>query len=424
MSGICPQAFASSLRCLAVFAIAARTAVAMESVVVPSGNLERGRIVFAEKGCRVCHAVRGVGGTRGPDLAEALVNRGLFGIAAGMWSHLPNMRKMMQREGTEYPSLSVAEVRDILSYLAFVGFIPEPGNASEGQRVFNSKGCAKCHVADSSGRSRGPPLEGPLQRLSAIAIAQQMWNHQARMVSEMAKLGMAAPTFEGEEMANLLAFLRRSDPGAATTPASLGDPASGRRLFVSKRCAGCHLPTPEGTSIGPDLSTVSWYKTSTAMAAAMWNHGPAMAAAAKKLEIALPRFQGNEMTDILAYLYLLRSIEQVGDAERGEAVFAVKHCASCHDGHTAPDLTRNPLLQSPAQIASAMWNHAPKMEEAVQLRGLEWPTLTSADVADLLAFLSARNQQQAPPERAPRRIGPPSRAQSPSSIPAATQPDQ
>ena len=47
--------------------------------------------VYAEKGCGRCHAVRGVGGSGGPDLARMQGAKAFFYIGAAMWNHLPKM---------------------------------------------------------------------------------------------------------------------------------------------------------------------------------------------------------------------------------------------------------------------------------------------------------------------------------------------
>ncbi len=50
-----------------------------------------GSRVFNEKGCVKCHAINGVGGKIGPDLARASRPRSFFDLATAMWNHLPKM---------------------------------------------------------------------------------------------------------------------------------------------------------------------------------------------------------------------------------------------------------------------------------------------------------------------------------------------
>jgi len=357
---------------------------------VPTGNPKRGLDVFVQKGCLSCHSVRSTGGQRAPDLAAVLVQRGLFGIAAGMWSHAPQMRVAMEKKGTDFPELSEREVADLLAYLLFIGFLGEPGDAANGRVLFGTKGCGECHVY---GKGEGIPSVREISRdVPPVSVAGSMWNHCLS-----AEVSETRQQISEREMADIISFLTgplRAD-GLSAAP---GNPASGRTLFESKGCAGCHLPAADGTAaLGPDLSTANWYKTATGMAASMWNHAPAMANAARERGTPLPRVGATEMADILSYLYLMRSTEHLGDAERGEGVFVAKRCSTCHEGEgPGKALSNTASVRSPAHLASAMWNHAPQMEEAIETLGLQWPLLTQTDIADLLAFLVLR-EESAPP---------------------------
>jgi len=43
--------------------------------------------------------------------------------------------------------------------------------------------------------------------------------------------------------------------------------------------------------------------------------------------------------------------------------------------------------RSLTDLASLMWNHAPRMKEEVDARGLAWPRFEQAEMSDLIAFL-------------------------------------
>jgi len=371
-----------------VFLIVSTTAVGSTSAAetyIPSGDPRRGREVFSAKGCRICHSVRGAGGRSGPDLAEALVHKGVFAIGASMWSHAPQMSETAQSKGTVWPLLTPDDVRDLLTYLLLVGFAVEPGSSARGEIVFREKGCAKCHTSNGG---IGPPLAKLSYLDSPMAVAQDMWNHSVPMAVVMKGLGIAWPLLDENEMADLVAFLRGARAPAGLPDTLPGDPAIGKTLFHAKGCARCHLPHGGRKSPGPDLSTSYWYKTSTQLVAVMWNHLPQMTATAETLGIEFPRFSRNELADVISYVYVLRSSEKVGNARRGRTTFAEKHCSRCHTkGGRGPDLRKSPALASPAHLGSAMWNHAPAMRAAMESEGLEWPLLTGDDVANLVAFL-------------------------------------
>lgn len=360
------------------------------SFPVLSGNPAQGRDLFVRKGCLGCHAVRGVGGKVGPDLSQALVGRGLVDIAAAMLSHYPKMSAAMQERHVTPPSMTGQELDDVVAYLYFINFYPEPGDASLGEDLFYQKKCAGCHVTPPGGKSVGPPLGRFSLAAPPVTIAQQMWNHGAGMAQAMHRLNVTSPKFEGHEMADLLAFLTNPGSGGNTWGAFVGDPATGQALFQSKGCALCHLPDSSGKRIGPDLSTQgAWYMTATQIAGEMWNHGPAMWERMRGLSIPVPRLEDNEMADLIAYLYLLRSAAVAGDSQRGATLFTQKHCADCHrPGGPGPDLSKVAPSDSCVHFAAAMWDHAPKMRRFVAKAGLSWPTLNALDIEDLVAFLS------------------------------------
>ena len=355
--------------------------------------------MFVAKGCVRCHAVGGAGGGDGPDLAVSLVNKGIFDIAAAMWSHAPSMSRTLESRGEKLPSLAPDEMRDLLAYLLFIGFADEPGDGANGRLLFTAKGCVKCHSPGRQGRAEvGPFLPASIRALPPIGIAQAMWNHGPQMAAKMAALGMERPLWEPGEMADVIAYLRGAAASDVPWTELPGNPATGKALYESRGCAQCHSPGPEGKPLGPDLSRPTWYRTSTEMAAVMWNHEPAMSKAMQASGREVPRFEGTEMADVLAYLYVLRSSARIGDAERGKVVFSSKGCAGCHAEGGPVDLRKSAALTSPAHLASAMWNHAPEMTKAVAEKGMEWPALSGSDVADVLAFLLPRQGETRPAE--------------------------
>ena len=66
---------------------AQETPPAKGGVVMPFTDAERGRELFVGKGCVVCHAVNGVGGTVAPplDAAPGITVLDPFGFMARMW---------------------------------------------------------------------------------------------------------------------------------------------------------------------------------------------------------------------------------------------------------------------------------------------------------------------------------------------------
>jgi mono/diheme cytochrome c family protein len=110
-----------------------------------------------------------------------------------------------------------------------------------------------------------------------------------------------------------------------------------------------------------------------------------------------PQFEGNEMADLIAYLYFLGFEDQPGDADDGALVFADKGCGSCHEegGQSAgPDLSDLKTFNSRIKILQRMWNHASSMEDLLLIQNNEWPTLTTKEMQDLYAYLRSLSKNK------------------------------
>ena len=262
-----------------------------------------------------------------------------------------------------------------------------------GSRVFGAKGCARCHSINGIGGKVGPDLGRTERPRSFYHLAAELWNHAPRMAQRMRDMNIPRPRLDARESSDLVAFLFTAnyfDPP--------GDPNAGRQLFGDKRCVACHQRAGAGGVIGPNLDNLGARATPTYVAAAMWNHGPQMAAVMRTRKIARPTFKPGELRDLLAFLstsaptgdepvYVLP-----GDAERGRRDFSEKLCIECHSvrgvgGKVGPDLANRALSASVLDFAALMWNKAPLMEAAMKNRSMAMPQLQAGDVADLLAYL-------------------------------------
>ena len=96
-----------------------------------------------------------------------------------------------------------------------------------------------------------------------------------------------------------LYFLQFLDPA--------GSVKKGALLFEEKECANCHFPHDKSEEmIAPDLATRNW-KNPIVIAAAMWNHATDIEEAMNELEIRWPRFEREEMNDLIMYILSLQS---------------------------------------------------------------------------------------------------------------------
>jgi mono/diheme cytochrome c family protein len=80
------------------------------------------------------------------------------------------------------------------------------------------------------------------------------------------------------------------------------------------------------------------------------------------------------------------------DPLAGSRVFGVKGCVKCHSingvgGKVGPDLALRLRPRSFYDVATAMWNHLPRMAERMKQLGITRPQLTAQEAGDLVGFL-------------------------------------
>lgn len=271
------------------------------------------------------------------------------------------------------------------------------GDPASGGRLFESKGCSHCHAISGSGGHLAPDL-GAVRPESPANLAQlvtTMWNHAPAMWQRMQQENLRARPLSEDEVSDLFAFLyvvRYIDEP--------GDTAHGRQLFRSKGCIECHAIRGEGGVVGPDLANISGVDTPIEWAQTLWNHAPNMEKNFVRVGVPWPRFENNEMRDLLAYVREVsggsRSEHKLfpADPKRGGDLFREKGCVQCHalqgqGGHVGPDLSAG--RQTPMSMvgfAGEMWNHSPTMFREMNARGVSRPQFSGQDMADLMAFLN------------------------------------
>ena len=87
-------------------------------LALPPMDSRRGRELFLDKGCVVCHSVNDVGGTVGPALNAADMPKPMnaFEFAARMWRGAPYMAQMQQDLLGEVISLSGQDLADLIAF--------------------------------------------------------------------------------------------------------------------------------------------------------------------------------------------------------------------------------------------------------------------------------------------------------------------
>lgn len=371
------------------------------SVLLP-GNPLQGSRLFAQKGCLGCHAIHGVGGATGPDLGRGILNRPFLDIAAVMWNHATGMERAAGATGRPRPTLEPTEMASLLSFLYYLGSFDVPGDAQKGGLLFREKGCETCHSVGGSGGHVGPDLTRYSRYASPLFLTASLWNRGRAMAAAMEERNITRPVFQGNDIADLLAYIRSAGGATERLYAPPGDPRRGETLFTQKRCVECHSVRGHGGNVGPDLG-VELKGSLMRIAGTMWNHGPRMWAKMAERRIDVPSLSTNEMSDIISYLYFLQFTDSPGDPRRGGVIFKDKRCGGCHgsgaSGPGAPSLAQlGDKLNTPVAVIAAMWNHSRQMTESMREETVTWPVLKGREMADLVAYvLEARRGPGTPP---------------------------
>lgn len=250
-----------------------------------AGDAGRGKQVFDSRGCAGCHGQSATGPGGAAPIAQWQTAGDAIQLARAMWNHAPTMREAMGDTG-RWPELTAQEMTDLVVY---VQNLPgnrggersfAPASAETGEMLFAGKGCAGCHIGGNS-------LEGKLSGRTMAGLAASMWNHAPQMRE---KAGEIRP----EEMTRLVGYL-----WSIQYFDEEGDAARGAQVIERKGCNTCHGDqggaAPSFARLGGEMDSISFVSD-------VWRHGPAMWKLLKESGQDWPRFERNELGDLLAYM--------------------------------------------------------------------------------------------------------------------------
>ncbi len=359
---------------------------------LPIGSPGEGAELFQKKGCVHCHAVKGLGGTSGPDLGSAGTSRSHPDrLVVAMWNHAPLMWKRMRAERLDYPKLDDQEMADVLAYFLVARHVDDAGDPARGRRLYETKGCTRCHALRGPSSTDSAGGDQALRKsASPVEWARAMWNHPP-----VTDVGGEPPTFEGREMNDLLAYARGVNVPGPDRLLLAADPDRGWKLFRERSCAACHSVKDETGMVGPRLGPGRELPaTIVQLAGTMWNHSEAMSRAMREKGLKRPSFDSHEMADLVAFLYSVRNAEPGGSPRLGEVLYAGRGCDRCH-GVRAEGTESGPGLRGRGKrftsisFAAALWRHGPHIFERARQNGQTWPQLSEGDVGDLITFLNS-----------------------------------
>jgi cytochrome c2 len=347
------------------------------------GDVKEGWNVFAAKKCNLCHSIWGEGGKGGPDLGalpEFYVSPSQ--LTALMWNHGPEMWGKMEARKISPPKMTPKEMADLFAFLYFIRYMDEPGAPLKGKLLIETKACMKCHTV-KDGKKEDLSRWG--MYVNPIIWAQMMWNHAVQMEQEMKKKGLSRIEFKGNEMVDLIAYIRDASLTVERAYLSPADSQSGKNLFGKKGCILCHATGKE-----LDLSNRKDFpRTLGQLAGALWNHSHEMWKGMKEKGMAPADLSPQEMADLVAYLFSIRYFDEPGDPERGRMIFVKKQCQRCHVKEAKKqDLSAFKGKISPILMAQALWNHGPEMLEHMRMAKVSWQRIDAKEMVDLMEYIN------------------------------------
>jgi len=248
-------------------------------------------------------------------------------------------------------------------------------DAKRGAELFNTQHCTNCHPVAGQGQNAAPDLgQRSSREYTAAGVASRMWNHAPTMWYSMGKSNITPPKLSEGNAADLFAFFY-----ATRYFEKKGDAGRGKKVYESKKCGQCH------EAKGPGAPVTQW-KSATdplELVLKMWNHAPQMSSAAAGKNYKWPTVSPDELTDLLVYVQNLPANRGTTSqfvlpaGTRGKELLTSKGCVGCHTGAMA--LEDKLAGRTLTDVASAMWNHAPKMREKAQ-------ELTSDEMREILAY--------------------------------------
>lgn len=283
-----------------------------------------------------------------------------------------------------------------------LGLAPTPSfagieiNSRQGEQVFLAHGCPTCHTArgepQKAAPKAAPDIVGRLDRdYTAASMASEFWNHAPQMWEAVKKNPTLKLELSESDVADLFGFFY-----SVRFFESLGDGGRGKRVFTQK-CAECHALVGDGV---PGNAVPDWasLEDPVDLVRRAWLHADDIVRALDSRREKWSRLDNQEMTDLLVYLQNLpatRSRElhlELPAGGKGAALISQKGCADCHKGPMALEKRLGKLTLT--EVATAMWNHAPKVTSRI-------PRMTVEEMREIISY--AWSQQFFSPQGDGRR---------------------
>ena len=347
------------------------------------GDIKEGWKVFTMKKCSACHSIWGEGGKEGPDLGtlpQSYVSQSQ--LAALMWNHWPEMWGRMTAKKIPLQKMDKKEMADLFAFLYFIRYMDEPGNPQKGKMLMETSIAVNVIPCKRGSKGGSQPLGNVYQSNSVGSDDVEPCSSDGTGDEEERAFWVE---FKGNEMVDLIAYIRSLSPKTEKVYLSPGDPQSGEKLFTQKGCIQCHSPRGE-----LDLSKKKDFpRTLAQLAGMMWNHSTKCGRGWRK--------KGWNVQPFLLKRWLIWSpisfqpniLTNRVILKKGKTVFVKKQCNLCHaKGTKTPNLSGLKGQISPIFMAQTMWNHGPEMFEKMRKAKVPWQKIDGKEMVDLMEYLN------------------------------------
>jgi cytochrome c2 len=254
------------------------------------GDAARGKALFDQKKCSTCHGVDTSRAAGVKSISDWTAPGDPLELVETMWNHSSAMQDEMAKNHIRIPQLKGQDLADLLIYArrasgrARTKPVLQVASSDEGKKLFEAKGCNKCHGNVSHF------LSSDLHTETLTNIAADMWNHGTDMSLTQTK-------FAPGEMRQIAGYIwyARAIEGA-------GEEGRGAQVFAAKKCTVCHDDPKSGAPDLGGLTSTGRYFSGATMISALTQHGPAMLDKMIEKHLAWPHFSAEDMSGLIAYL--------------------------------------------------------------------------------------------------------------------------